>query len=202
MDASETERLTAARNGNRPAFDFLCQTYRQEMYSLCYRFLNNADDTQDVVQEVFARAWQSLGTYRGEASFRTWLWEIGRNLCLNQLRARKSLLNQHTVSMDSSPDGQKQQPFEVADTRATPEEVALDAAHRAEIRAEIAECAAAKKWDAKDWELFLLRLERNITYAEFAQRHGRDEAYWRNRWRDKIKPVLERVRENMSRSSV
>jgi hypothetical protein len=48
-----------------------------------------------------------------------------------------------------------------------------------------------------DWELFIARIERNLSYAEFAQQHGRDEAYWRNRWRDKIKPTMERVRDNV-----
>ena len=55
----------------------------------------------------------------------------------------------------------------------------------------IALCAAEKRWESTDWELFLLRIEKEVSYAEFARQHGRVEAYWRNRWRDKIKPVLE-----------
>ncbi len=194
MSANEKEHLASARAGNRQAFDLLCQTYRQEIYTLCLRFVNNRDDTQDVVQEVFARAWQHLETYRSEASFRTWLWEIGRNLCLNHLRARKSQLNQRTVSMEAMPETQRQQTLDVPDTRPTPEEQILDAAQIAQIHQAIKQCAAERKWETTDWELFLLRIEKNISYAEFAQRHGRDEPYWRNRWRDKIKPVLERVR--------
>ncbi len=201
MSASERECLAAARAGDRQAFDQLCQTYRQEIYALCYRFLNDRDDTQDVVQEVFARAWQHLETYRSEASFRTWLWEIGRNLCLNHLRARKSQLNQRTFRMEAMPENERRQTLDVPDTRPTPEEEILDAAQVAQIRTEIARCAAEKKWEATDWELFLLRIEKNIAYAEFAQRHGRDEAYWRNRWRDKIKPVLERVRDRVNNLS-
>jgi RNA polymerase sigma-70 factor, ECF subfamily len=202
VNSGERERLEAACAGDRRAFDVLCQTYRQEIYALCYRFLNRREDAEDVVQEVFSRAWQHLATYRREASFRTWLWEIGRNLCLNQLRARKSRLNQQTSSMEAMPQNERERALDVPDTRPTPEETTLDAAHLDTIRREIARCAAEKKWDSTDWELFLLRMEKSIPYAEFAQRQGRDEAYWRNRWRDKIKPVLERVRENILRENM
>lgn len=199
MDAREKAGLASARGGDRQAFDQLCQTYRQEINALCFRFLNDREDAQDVVQEIFSRAWQHLDTYRGEASFRTWLWEIGRNLCLNHLRARKSQLNQRTLRMESLPESERQQTLDVPDTRPTPEEEILDAAQITQIRQEIARIAAERKWETTDWELFLLRIEKDISYAEFVQRHGRDEAYWRNRWRDKIKPVLERVRENLVR---
>jgi RNA polymerase sigma-70 factor (ECF subfamily) len=194
VNTTERERLAAARAGDRQAFDQLCQIYRQEIYALCFRFLSDREDTQDLVQETFARAWQHLGTYRSEASFRTWLWEIGRNLCLNHLRARKSQLNRRMAPLEALSEAKRQQALDVPDTRPTPEETLLDAARLEQIRQEIAQGAAAKKWEATDWELFLLRIERNLPYAEFARRHGRDEAYWRNRWRDKIKPVLEGVR--------
>jgi RNA polymerase sigma-70 factor (ECF subfamily) len=190
VNTTERECLDAACAGDREAFDMLCQTYRQDIYALCFRFLSDREDTQDIVQETFSRAWQYIQTYRREASFRTWLWEIGRNLCLNHLRARKSQLNQKTVALDT----EHQQVLDVPDARPTPEEILLDAAHLSHLRQEIRVYAAEKKWEATDWELFLFRIEKNIAYADFAKMHGRDEAYWRNRWRDKIKPVLERVR--------
>jgi len=193
---SEQERLAAARAGDHPALDRICQTYRDDIFALCSRFIHDSEDAQDIVQEVFSRAWQNLASYRGEASLRTWLWEIGRNLCLNHLRARKSQVNQKTFRMEAMPDSE-QNAFDVPDTRPTPEEEILGAAERLQIRAEIARCAADKKWGTSDWELFVLRIEQNLSYAEFAQRHGRDEAYWRNRWRDKIKPALDRVRDKI-----
>ncbi len=200
-DSAEAEPLAAARAGDRRAFDRLCEAHRQEIYSLCLRFLGRHEDAEDVVQEVFSRAWDRLEGFRGEAAFRTWLWEIGRNLCLNQLRARKSRLNRSTVSLDAAP-GDRQTPLEVPDTRPTPEEVVLDRARLAEIREGITRHAAAQKWQATDWELFLLRIESNVPYAAFAERRGRDEAYWRNRWRDKIKPVLDRVRTELEGARV
>jgi RNA polymerase sigma factor (sigma-70 family) len=194
---SDRECLAAAQAGDRRAFDRLYKAHRQEIYGLCFRFLSRREDAEDVAQEVFSRAWQHLASFRSESSFRTWLWEIGRNLCLNHLRARKSKLNQQSRSMESMPDDERQQTLDVPDDRATPEDVVLDAAQLAQIRQEIARFAGEKKWEVSDWELFLLRIEREIPYAEFARRHGHDEAYWRNRWRDKIKPVLDRVRKEI-----
>lgn len=194
------DHLAAARAGDRAAFERLCEAHRPEIFALCLRFLRRREDAEDVVQEVFSRAWQRLETYRGEAALRTWLWEIGRNLCLNHLRARQSRLSRATVPLESSePD--RPGPIDVPDTRPTPEETALGAAQITRIRERIAHHAAERKWLATDWELFMLRIENNTAYADFAQRHGRDEAYWRNRWRDKIKPVLERVRDELLRES-
>lgn len=201
MSASEKECLAAARAGDRQAFDSLCQTHRAEMVSLCFRFLNNRDDSQDMVQETFTRAWQYLPSYREDAAFRTWLWEIARSLCLNHLRAQNSLLNQRTFSVDGLPAPLRQQTRDIPDAAPLPEQTLLDAAQQTEMRQEIERCAAAKKWNAQDWELFLLRMEQDLPYAEFARRRGRDESYWRNRWRDKIKPVLEQVGKNLRHSS-
>ena len=201
MKGLERERLIAARAGDRKAFDSICQTYRPEIVALCQRFVSDRDDAQDIAQEVFGRAWRHLASYREEAAFRTWLWEIGRNLCLNHLRAQKSLLNRSTFSVDALPDTDGQRTLETPDPAPPPEQALLDAAEIAELRQEIAAYAAAKKWEPTDWELFLLRMEQDLPYAEFARRRGRDEAYWRNRWRDKIKPVLEKVREKMRQSA-
>jgi RNA polymerase sigma factor (sigma-70 family) len=201
LDFSEKERIAAARNGDRSAYDAICQAYRPELLRLCLRFLGRLDDAEDVVQDVFARAWQHLETYRGEASIRTWLWQIGRNLCMNRLRVRKGLLNRNTVSIYGVTDAAEESFIEVADSNPTPEKQVVDAAHVAQIKGEIATCAKEKNWQSTDWQLFALRIENSIAYGDFAQLHGRDEAYWRNRWRDKIKPVLERVRDRLEKAA-
>ena len=197
MNSNEKEWLDAARGGDHRAFDRLSQVYRPEICSLCYRFLGRREDSEDVAQEVFSRAWQHLASFRSDASFRTWLWEIGRNLCLNHLRARKSKLNQSSQSLETMPESGRQETLDIPDSRPTPEDMVLESAQIGEIRKAIARNAEERKWASTDWELFLLRIENGIPYADFAKRHGKDEAYWRNRWRDKIKPVLDRVGKEM-----
>ena len=53
------------------------------MYRLCYRYVNNHEDANDLAQEVFLKAWRAIGRFRGDSSFATWLYRIAVNACLN-----------------------------------------------------------------------------------------------------------------------
>src|SRR5207253_2152751 len=59
-------------------------------YNLAYNYLRNAEDAGDLVQETFLRAFSALPSFRQDASFLTWLYKIASNLCIDQLRSRKS----------------------------------------------------------------------------------------------------------------
>lgn len=74
--------------GRRGAFDVLVDRHRRHVYQLCYRFMGNHEDTSDVAQEVFIRAYRALGGFKGSAAFGTWLYRIAVNLCLNRVSAR------------------------------------------------------------------------------------------------------------------
>jgi len=73
--------------GERSAFDVLVRQYGEEAYRLAYRMTRNPQDAQDLAQEAFVQAYRSLGTFRGESRFSTWLYRITMNLCLNHLKA-------------------------------------------------------------------------------------------------------------------
>ncbi|MDQ1914294.1 sigma-70 family RNA polymerase sigma factor [Paenibacillus sp. GD4] len=57
--------------------------------SFCYRMLGSIDDADDAVQETFIRVWQSWNSFRQEASFKTWVYRIASNICLDKLRQAK-----------------------------------------------------------------------------------------------------------------
>ena len=67
-------------------FDDLVRRYRRELHLYCYRMLGSFDEAEDHVQEVFLRAWRSRARFRGQASPRTWLYQIATNACLDTLR--------------------------------------------------------------------------------------------------------------------
>ena len=195
MTIEESAWLAAARAGDQAAFDRLCGRHRDDLVGLCLRFTGSRDDAEDVVQEAFAQAWIHLSRFRGESGLRTWLWEIARNRCLNHLRAKKARLTGNAVSLDD-PD---QPAADVSDTQPTPEEVSVAREERSVLREAVRQAALERGWQAADWKLFAARIDGEVAYATFAQDHGRDEAYWRNRWRDKIKPALRLVAERMTR---
>ncbi len=87
----ERATIEACRRGEREAFDELVVRYQREVYRLCYRYVNNHEDANDLTQEVFLRAWRAIGRFRGQSAFSTWLYRIGVNACLNFRAARQPL---------------------------------------------------------------------------------------------------------------
>ena len=85
---AELVRLTLC--GNTAAYNGLVLRYQRPVYNLAYRMLGNAEDAGDLVQETFLRAYGALASFRQDASFLTWLYKIASNLCIDQLRSRKS----------------------------------------------------------------------------------------------------------------
>lgn len=114
--AAERETVAACQRGDREAFDRLVQRYQREVYRLCYRYLGQHEDANDLAQEVFLRAWRSIGRFRGDSAFSTWLYRIAVNACLNH-RALKRVPTQDLP--EALPD-----PSRGAEARALDEDVA------------------------------------------------------------------------------
>ncbi|MEE8218811.1 MAG: sigma-70 family RNA polymerase sigma factor [Vicinamibacteria bacterium] len=87
----EAERavIEACQRGEREAFDELVLRHQRNVYRLCYRYVNNHEDANDLTQDVFLRAWRAIGRFRGQSSFSTWLYRIGVNACHNFRAARR-----------------------------------------------------------------------------------------------------------------
>jgi RNA polymerase sigma-70 factor (ECF subfamily) len=85
----EREAVAASQRGEREAFDLLVERYQRPVYRLCYRFVNNHEDANDLAQDVFLKAYKALGGFRGDSSFSTWLYRIAVNTCLNFRAARR-----------------------------------------------------------------------------------------------------------------
>ena len=79
-DADAVEAALAA-SGDAQAFERLYRSHVGRVYALVRRMLDD-EDADEVTQDIFVRAWQKLGTYRGEAAFSTWLHRVGVNVIL------------------------------------------------------------------------------------------------------------------------
>jgi RNA polymerase sigma-70 factor, ECF subfamily len=81
--------VAASQRGERQAFDVLVEKYQRDIYRLCYRYVNDHQDANDMAQEVFVKAYRALGRFRGDSSFSTWLYRIAVNTCLNFRASRR-----------------------------------------------------------------------------------------------------------------
>jgi RNA polymerase sigma-70 factor, ECF subfamily len=81
----EAAVLAAVRDGDEAAFALLAERYRRQLHVHCYRMLGSFEDAEDLVQETLLRAWRSRSSFQGRSLFRTWLYRIATNACLNAL---------------------------------------------------------------------------------------------------------------------
>lgn len=89
LRVDEREAVEASQRGEREAFDSLVERYQRDIYRLCYRYVNDPQDANDMAQEVFLKAYRAIGRFRGDSSFSTWLYRIAVNTCLNFRSSRK-----------------------------------------------------------------------------------------------------------------
>lgn len=102
--AEDGELIRAAQKGDRQAFDALVRRYDRSVLRLALHMLGNEQDAQDVHQEAFLKAYRHLSNFRFECSFYTWLYRIVTNLCLDQLRRRKSRREDPSTVLDGAGD--------------------------------------------------------------------------------------------------
>lgn len=89
--ASTEESLLVerARKGDRAAFESLLEPFSRSLFSYIYRMVTHRGDAEDLLQDTFVRALESLKRFRGDSKFKTWLFGIATHVCLDHLRNRK-----------------------------------------------------------------------------------------------------------------
>lgn len=88
-DDPDRALVDRARAGDTRAFDALILKYGDKLYGLVYNMTSHKEDTHDLLQEIFAKAYQSLRGFKGKSTFYTWIYQIATNLTLNFLKKRK-----------------------------------------------------------------------------------------------------------------
>ncbi len=102
MDA-DIELVKQTLQGNEAGFEKLVYTYQDKVYTLCYRYSGNEEDANDLAQEAFIKAYRSLGSFKGNSRFSTWLYRVTTNVCLDEMRRKKRLIQ--TQSLDQPVTG-------------------------------------------------------------------------------------------------
>ena len=87
---TESELIQGLRNGDEGAFKELVDTYQDMVFNTAIGIVQNAEDAEDVAQEVFIQVYRSIHQFKGEAKLSTWLYRIATTRALDLLRSRKS----------------------------------------------------------------------------------------------------------------
>jgi RNA polymerase sigma-70 factor (ECF subfamily) len=86
----EQALISRARDGNHDAFRVLVERHMKHAYNVAFGFVGNHDAAAEVAQDAFVRAHRSLGSFRGEADFGTWLHRIVMNLAMNRVKSDRT----------------------------------------------------------------------------------------------------------------
>jgi RNA polymerase sigma-70 factor (ECF subfamily) len=159
-EESDSTLVTAIKNGESQAFEFLVKRHEAKTFSVAFRITRNREDAQDVVQQAFHKAFMHLDRFQEKSSFSTWLTRIVINeglMCLRRNRSRRE------ISLD--------------DVKSEPEELfSAEIPDRAKDPAEIYEqrenerilCEAMNQLSAEFQAVVCLRLEER-TVSETAE---------------------------------
>jgi RNA polymerase sigma factor (sigma-70 family) len=159
--------------GRREDFGTLVERHQQPLYGFVFRQVGDADAADDVVQTTFARAYAALRTFRGDASFKTWLHQIALNECRARFRRDRQ---RREVSLD-----------EAADV-AAPAGDAADAADRSALLANI------ERLPPRQRNVLMLRVFGDLPFKEIARLERTSEGSAKVSYHHAVK----RLREWMS----
>lgn len=100
VEQPSPEIIRKAMEGNTEAFRVIVTQNQAFAYSISYRFLGNAEDAEDVVQEAFIRLWKNVHKYNPEVKLTTWLYRIIANLCMDFLKSGYGRQKNNNVDVD------------------------------------------------------------------------------------------------------
>lgn len=84
--ATDHDLVRRCQDGDAAAFEGLVDRYQDRVYNLVYRMVGRHEDAQDIAQDVFLRALENIGSFRGQAQVFTWLFRIATNLAISRRR--------------------------------------------------------------------------------------------------------------------
>ena len=112
MLADDRRLIAECLKGQTAAFGELVRRYQDRLFNTVYRLVDCAEDAEDVVQEAFIHAYQSLDRFKGDSLFFTWLYRIAVNAAISHRRKQRVALSIHVSREDR---GGTAEPFDPSD---------------------------------------------------------------------------------------
>lgn len=161
MSDAEIMLMKKAKDGDIEAFELLIESCRKRVFNIALRMLGNYEDASETTQEVFIRIFKSLGSFKENSSFYTWVYRITSNVCLDELRKRKSKI---LVSLDETIELKDGEVTPQLEDKSTTPEVAIE---RKEIKKTI--IAAINSLPEEHRLVIVLRDIQGFSYEEIAK---------------------------------
>ncbi|MBA2681385.1 MAG: sigma-70 family RNA polymerase sigma factor [Ktedonobacteraceae bacterium] len=123
LNSSDAEVARQVIKGDTEAFEILVKRYSASLFSYIYHFMCDHEDASDVLQEVFVRFYLSLPVLTDEKPFKSWLFQVAHNYCIDKLRQKRK----HTVRFSQletdNNDGETSLLDEISDTSPSVEDL-------------------------------------------------------------------------------
>lgn len=153
---------SAVDSNDQRAYAELMNNYRESLYMLMFKMVNNSYDAEDLTIEAFGKAFRNLSQYTSDYAFSTWLFKIASNNCVDFLRKKR--LDLYKIDKDFDDKGDDCVSFELSDDGPTPEEK-LFAKEKAQLVRQYVDMLKPHYR-----ELIELRYFEELSYEEIAQR--------------------------------
>jgi RNA polymerase sigma-70 factor, ECF subfamily len=158
MAPSDEDLVEAFQSGDIPAFDQLVRRWDRKIQGVIYRLVGNHDEARDVSQEAFLKAYRALGTFKKEARFSSWLYQIALNATRDRLRRRRR--HHSDLSLDDIEDRP-----EAALRDAGP--TAFELIESSDLSRAVADAVAALPEEQR--EVVILKEYQGLTFPEIAE---------------------------------
>ncbi len=168
-----------AQAGDRQAFSEIVRRLMSQVAALTYRMTGDRDTGLDLAQDAFVSAWENLRTYRGEASFTSWLYRIASNKALNYLKSVSRLV------------GENQLPDQAASEAASSPERQL---YRKDLAERVLRFMATLPQQQR--LIFELRFYKEMSFADIAQATERAVGTVKTGYREAVKKLRVFAKEN------
>jgi len=163
MQLTDQEIIEKYLEGETNALDLLVDRYMSIIYRFIYRQMGNAEDANDITQDVFVKAWKNLKKYNPNQNFKTWIMTMARNSSIDYLRKRKSI-NFSKLNNDFSDE-------EFEDTLVDSESLPDEVYERGEAKGVVEE--RMKVLTETQRSAINLRINEDLSFEEIAEVLGR-----------------------------
>ena len=123
--------VVKAREGSQKAYADLMQRYKDSIYFMVLKMVNNKEDAMDLTVETFAKAFEKLDKYQPDYAFSTWLFRVATNNCIDFIRKKK--LNTTSIHGMTDDDGDEQ-PLQIKADTLNPEETSIKKQQTEELK--------------------------------------------------------------------